>query len=90
MLRVRGMSWAYYWLSQFVIDYFLYAINLGIVHLIIGDMINVPFMMAFGLALIVYSYCCSFMFEKSEKATKYFPLINFVVGMLLPIINHLN
>ena len=90
MLRVKGMSWPYYWLSQFVIDYFLYFCNLMILNLIVGDMVNVPFMATFGVAIIIYSYCWSYAFNKSEKATKFFPLINFVIGMLLPILNQLS
>lgn len=47
-------------------------------------------MSMFGLALILYCYCCSFLFSNSQKATKYFPMINFAVGMLLPVLNQLN
>ena len=53
------------------------------------DVINIQFMAMFGLSIILYSYCCSFLFNKSEKATKYFPLLNFVVGLCLPLINQL-
>lgn len=89
VMKVRGMSWVYYWLAQFVVDYSLFFCNLMVVSLIIGGMISVPFMCFFGVAIIVYSYCCSFIFNKSEKATKFFPIINFVIGMLLPLINQL-
>lgn len=84
------MSWVYYWSSQFLMDYVFFIMNLGIVYLIVGDVVNFPFMAMFGLSLILYCYCCSFLFSNSQKATKYFPLVNFAVGFLLPILNQLH
>lgn len=90
VLKVRGLKWTFYWSAQFIIDYVFYLVNLLIVFLIVSDIINIPYMATFGISLILYSYCFSFLFDKSEKATKYFPLLNFVVGMCLPLINQLN
>ena len=87
---MRGLHWIYYWSAQFIIDYTFYVFNLLFVYLIVSDIVSITYMAVFVLSLILYSYCFSFLFDKSEKATKYFPLLNFLVGMCLPLINQLN
>lgn len=46
-------------------------------------------MCGFGVALILFCYCCSFLFRSSEKSVKYFTLINFAVSFLLPLVKFL-
>ena len=56
-------------------------------YLIVGNLFSFWFVAMFGLALILYCYCCSFLFSSSTRATKYFPLVNFGFGFLLPLVN---
>lgn len=87
VLRVRGMDWISYWLPQLAIDFAIFEVNLCVLLLIVGKSIDVVFFSMFGLSLIIYCYCCSFLFNSSTRATKFFPLINFSFGFLMPIVN---
>lgn len=41
----------------------------------------------FGVALILFCYCNSFLFQNSDKAVKNFTLVNFGIGFLMPLVN---
>jgi hypothetical protein len=43
--------------------------------------------MLFGVALILFTYSCSYLFNSSKSATMYFPVVNFMIGFMIPLIN---
>lgn len=85
VLRVRGLDWWYYWLANFIVDFTFYNINLIILQFIVGD-INFIYMDLFGVAMILYCYCCSFCFKTLKGAIGYFPIMNFLFGSFIPLV----
>jgi hypothetical protein len=51
------------------------------------DLISYSVFGCFGAALILYCYTFSHFFTKTKTAMNYFPLINFIFALLIPIIN---
>lgn len=43
-------------------------------------------LITFGASLITFSYLCSFMFNKTNTAFKWFPAMNMLIGYTLPLI----
>jgi len=87
VLRVRGLKWWWYWAANLLVDYAIFVVNLLIMKLLLGDLLDFWYMCGFGVALIMFCYCCSFLFRSSNKSVKYFTIINFCVGFFLPLVN---
>jgi hypothetical protein len=87
VLRVRGLQWWWYWAANLLVDYTIFVVNLLIMKLLLGDLLDIWYMCGFGVALIVFCYCCSFLFKSSEKSVKYFTVINFCTGFFVPLLN---
>jgi hypothetical protein len=87
VLRVRGLEWWYYWTANFTVDYAIFLVNLCLMKLLLGDVLEYWYMALFGVALILYCYCFSFLFKSSEKSVKYFPMLNLFVGLFIPLVS---
>ena len=80
------MKWWWYWLSSFIVDYSLFIVNLLILYMIMGSSIHIGYTLLFGISVILFCYCCSFVFKTFKGATAYFPTFNFIFGMFIPIV----
>ena len=87
LLNTRGLSWVVYWLGNFLFDFLVFNINLIIVtNFVAVEAVNeIGWFNIFklGIGIILFSYCCSFMFEKVKTASTWFSLINIVFGMMV-------
>lgn len=82
LLRVRGMDWISYWAPYFTVDFTIFVLNSVAVYLLMGRTVSLFYLICFGASLIVFCYCCSYLFTSSASATRYFPVINFVLSLL--------
>lgn len=76
-----------YWLGNFLFDFLVFNINLIIVtNFVAVEAVNeIGWFNIFklGIGIILFSYSCSFMFEKVKTASTWFSLINIVFGMMV-------
>lgn len=80
------MDWISYWLPQFLVDYSFFIVNSIVVYFYMERIISFIYLISFGASLIVFSYCCSYLFQTSSTAIRYFPIINFLFGLITPFV----
>ena len=93
-LNVMGCKILPYWLGTFLFDFSVYFLSVivffimlycwNITYLIIHIQKILLIMVTFGFALINLAYVCGFMFDKSNSAYKYFPVMNVFILYGIP------
>ena len=86
LLKLKGMTRLGYWLPQFIVDYSIFVINSIVVYFLIGRIISIIYLCMFGVALILFCYSCSYLFDSSNTAIRCFPIINFVIILIISLI----
>ena len=86
LLRTRGLSTLSYWTGHFSFDFLYFLLNFLVLRIWFSDTFSeLPFSIMFftGVSMILYSYCCSLIFEKKKTANSWFTIINSLFLYLL-------
>jgi hypothetical protein len=87
LLNTRGVSWIVYWMGTFLFDFLVFNLNLLVVSqwVLPEAVAQIGWLSLFklGIGMILFAYCCSFLFEKVKTASTWFSLINVMLGMML-------
>lgn len=86
-MKTRGLKWSSYWLGSFIFDYGMFLLNLLIMgKLVAPDQINQlgwNVLAKLGIAIILYTYCFSHLFEKVKSASAWFSIINMILSIII-------
>ena len=79
LLRTRGLSTLAYWVGHFCFDFLYFLLNYLVLRIWFSDTLeelSLSTMLFTGISMILYSYCCSLIFEKKKTANNWFTVIN--------------
>jgi hypothetical protein len=87
VLNTRGLNGFSYWLGNFLFDFSVYNINLIIMMKFVAPeliaIVKWSTLFELGIAVILYAYCFSFLFEKVKSASTWFSVINMIFGIII-------
>lgn len=91
LLNARGLSSLLYWLGNFLFDFSIFNLNLLLLNFLFAPEtvheLGWDRLFELGVAMILFTYCCSFLFYKVKTASTWFSLINILFGMIiLPLV----